>query len=140
MVFVMQFGLFRKKRGSSLFENHQEMATQASHWQLRQMRDYFVYELQHIECQIVALGGITKFQQLKQTGGNLATFQRLFPEERIPLRSNLHDRAPDRAQCVHEEGGGLGKLDLNAICDAFRMVFQMVFRIFTSENYFGWYL
>ena len=78
MVFVMQFGLFQKKRASSLVENHQEMATQASHWQLRQMRDYFVYELQHIECQIVALGGITKFQQLKQTGGNLATFQRLF--------------------------------------------------------------
>ena len=42
------------------------------------MRDYFVYELQHIERQIVALGGITKFQQLKQTGGNVATFQRLF--------------------------------------------------------------
>ena len=78
MVFVMQFGLFQKKRASSLVENHQEMAAQASHWQLRQMRDYFVYELQHIECQIVALGGITKFQQLKQTGGNLATFQRLF--------------------------------------------------------------
>ena len=78
MVFVMQFGLFRKKRVSSLFENHQEMATQASHWELRQMRDYFIYELQHIECQIVALGGITRFQQFKQTGGNLATFQRLF--------------------------------------------------------------
>ena len=78
MVFLMQFGLFRKKRGSSLFENHQEMAAQASHWELRQMRDYFVYELQHIERQIVALGGITRFQQLKQTGGNLATFQRLF--------------------------------------------------------------
>ena len=70
MVFVMQFGLFRKKRGSSLFENHQEMAAQASYWQLRQMRDYFVYELQHIECQIVPLGAITKFQQLKHTGGN----------------------------------------------------------------------
>ena len=54
------------------------MAAQASQWQLRQMRDYFIYELQHIEHQIVALGGITKFQQLKQTGGNLATFQRLF--------------------------------------------------------------
>ena len=52
----------------------------------------------------------------------------------MPLRSNLHDRAQDRAQCVHEEGGGLGKLDLNAICDAFWMVFRMVFRIFTSET------
>ena len=78
MVFLMQFGLFWKKRGVSLLENHQEMATQASHWQLRQMRDYFVYELQRIEGQIVALGGISNFQQLKQTGGNLATFQRLF--------------------------------------------------------------
>ena len=66
----MVFLIFWKKRGSSLFENHQEMATQASHWELRQMRDYFVYELQHIECQIVAVGGITRFQQLKQTGGN----------------------------------------------------------------------
>ena len=67
-----------EKQGSSLVENHQEMATQASHWELRQMRDYFVYELQHIERQIVAFGGITRFQQLKQTGGQIATFQRLF--------------------------------------------------------------
>ena len=67
-----------EKRGSSLVENHQEMAAQASHWELRQMRDYFVYELQHIERQTVALGGITRFQQLKQTGGQIATFQRLF--------------------------------------------------------------
>ena len=66
MVFVMHFGLFRKKRGSSLFENHQEMAAQASHWQLRQMRDYFVYELEHIEGQIVALGGISQFQKIKE--------------------------------------------------------------------------
>ena len=82
---MMQFGLFWKKRGSSLVENHQEMAAQASNWQLRQMRDYFVYELQHIECQIVALGGITKFQQLKQTGGNIATFQRLFQRKEYLL-------------------------------------------------------
>ena len=26
------------------------------------------------------------------------------------------------------------KLDLDAICDAFRMVFRIVFRIFTLEN------
>ena len=54
------------------------MATQASHWQLRQMRDYFVYELEHIEGQIVALGGISQFQKIKETGGNLSRFQRLF--------------------------------------------------------------
>ena len=78
MVFVMHFGLFRKKWGSSLFENHQKMAAQASHWQLRQMRDYFVYELEHIEGQIVALGGISQFQKIKETGGNLSRFQRLF--------------------------------------------------------------
>ena len=78
MVFVMHFGLFRKKQGSSLFENHQEMAAQASHWQLRQMRDYFVYELEHIEGQIVALGRISQFQKIKETGGNLGRFQRLF--------------------------------------------------------------
>ena len=60
----------------------------------------------------------------------MSNISKAFPEEGIPLRSNPHDRAPDRAQCVHEEEGGLGKLDLNAICDAFRMVF----RIFTSET------
>ena len=54
------------------------MAAQASHWQLRQMRDYFVYELEHIEGQIVALGGISQFQKIKETGGNLSRFQRLF--------------------------------------------------------------
>ena len=54
------------------------MAAQASHWQLRQMRDYFVYELEHIEGQIVALGGISQIQKLKETGGNLGRFQRLF--------------------------------------------------------------
>ena len=66
MVFVMQFRLFWKKWASSLVENHQEMAAQASHWQLRQMRDYFVYELQHIECQIVALGGLPSFSSLNR--------------------------------------------------------------------------
>ena len=54
------------------------MAAQASHWELRQMRDYFVYELEHIEGQIVALGGISQFQKNKETGGNLSRFQRLF--------------------------------------------------------------
>ena len=54
------------------------MAAQASHWQLRQMRDYFVYELEHIEGQIVALGGISQFQKIKETGVNLSRFQRLF--------------------------------------------------------------
>ena len=54
------------------------MAAQASHWQLRQMRDYFVYELEHIEGQIVALGGISQVQKIKETGGNLSRFQRLF--------------------------------------------------------------
>ena len=54
------------------------MATQASHWQLRQLRDYFVYELEHIEGQIVALGGISQFQKIKETGGNLRRLLRLF--------------------------------------------------------------
>ena len=42
------------------------------------MRDYFVYELEHIEGQIVALGRISQFQKIKETGGNLSRFQRLF--------------------------------------------------------------
>ena len=42
------------------------------------MRDYFVYELEHIKGQIVALGGISQFQKIKETGGNLSRFQRLF--------------------------------------------------------------
>ena len=75
MVFLMHFGLFRKKRHVSLVENHQEMASQ---YQLRQFRDLYVYELQHIEREIARLGGIIKFQQLKQTGGNLGRFPYLF--------------------------------------------------------------
>ena len=74
-----------EKRGSSLIENHQEMAQRASHWQLHQMRDYFVYQLEDTERQIVALGGITRFQHLKQTGGQLATFQRLFDKKEYLL-------------------------------------------------------
>ena len=109
------------------------MAAQASHWQLRQMRDYFVYELEHIEGQIVALGGISQFQKIKETGGNLSRFQRLFERREYLLDQNQDNRAPDRAQCVHEEGG-LGKLDLNAICDAFRIVSRIIFRVF----YFRW--
>ena len=61
------------------------MAKRASHWQLRQMRDYFVYQLEDTERQIVALGGITRFQHLKQTGGQLATFQRLFDKKEYLL-------------------------------------------------------
>ena len=97
------------------------------------MRDHFVYELEHIEGQIVALGGISQFQKVKETGGNLGRFQRLFERKRISPRSNPDNRAPDRAQCVHKEGG-LGKLDLKAICDAFWMISRMIFRIFTSDG------
>ena len=50
----------------------------ASRWQLRQMREYFVYEMLHIEGQIAALGGIIKFQQLKESGGSLGRFPDLF--------------------------------------------------------------
>ena len=42
------------------------------------MRDYFVYELVHIEGQITALGGIIRFQQLKESGGSLEQFPYLF--------------------------------------------------------------
>ena len=75
MVFLVHFGLFWKKRGVSLLENHQEMASQ---YHLRQFRDLYVYELQHIEREIARLGGITKFQTLKQKGGNLGRFPYLF--------------------------------------------------------------
>ena len=72
---MMQFRLFRKKWGVSLLENHQEMA---SRYHLRQFRDFYVYELLNIESKIARLGGITKFQTLKQTGGNLGRFPYLF--------------------------------------------------------------
>ena len=42
------------------------------------MRDYFVYEMINIDQQIAALGGIIKFEHLKQTGGNLGRFPYLF--------------------------------------------------------------
>ena len=92
--FVMQFGRFlsslltrylgwyfwcildiSEKRRSSLLENHKDMA---SHYHLRQFRDFYVYELLNIEKEIARLGGITRFQTLKQTGGNLVRFQYLF--------------------------------------------------------------
>ena len=50
----------------------------ASCYHLRQFRDFYVYELQNIEKEIARLGGITRFQTLKQTGGNLVRFQYLF--------------------------------------------------------------
>ena len=75
---MMQFGLFQKKQSSSLVENHQNMAVQASLWELRQMRDYFVYEMLNIDRQIATLGGIIKFEHLKQTDGNLGRFPYLF--------------------------------------------------------------
>ena len=57
-------------------------------------------------------------------------------QERVFIRADSNDRTPNRIKCVHKEGGGLGKLlelDLDAICDGFRMVFWIIFRIFTSE-------
>ena len=82
MVYLVHFGLFWKKRGVSLLENHQEMA---SRYHLRQFRDLYVYELQNIEREIARLGGITKFQTLKQTGGNLGRFPYLFSRKEYLL-------------------------------------------------------
>ena len=42
------------------------------------MREYFVYEMLHIETHIAALGGIVRFQQLKESGGSLGKFPYLF--------------------------------------------------------------
>ena len=50
----------------------------ASRYHLRQFRDFYVYELLNIEREIARLGGITRFQTLKQTGGDLVRFQYLF--------------------------------------------------------------
>ena len=71
-----------EKRGSSLLENHKDMA---SRYDLRQFRDFYVYELQNIEREIARLGGITRFQTLKQTGGDLARFQYLFSRREFLL-------------------------------------------------------
>ena len=57
----------------------------ASHYELRQFRDFYVYELQNIEREIARLGGITKFQTLKQTGGDLGRFPYLFSRREFLL-------------------------------------------------------
>ena len=57
----------------------------ASRYHLRQFRDFYVYELQNIEREIARLGGITRFQTLKQTGGDLARFQYLFSRREFLL-------------------------------------------------------
>ena len=50
----------------------------ASRYHLRQFRDFYVYGLLNIEKEIARLGGITRFQTLKQTGWDLVRFQYLF--------------------------------------------------------------
>ena len=82
MVFLVHFGLFSKKRGSSLVENHQEMASQ---YQLRQFRDLYVYELQHLDRKIARLGGFLKYNQLKATGGNTSQLEPLIERRYIVL-------------------------------------------------------
>ena len=57
----------------------------ASRYDLRQFRDFYVYELQNIEREIARLGGITRFQTLTQTGGDLARFQYLFSRREFLL-------------------------------------------------------
>ena len=57
----------------------------ASRYDLRQFRDFYVYELQNIEREIARLGGITRFQTLKQTGRDLARFQYLFSRREFLL-------------------------------------------------------
>ena len=106
MVFLVHFGLFWKKRGVSLLENHQEMA---SRYHLRQFRDLYVYDLQHIEREIARLGGITKFQTLKQTGDNFREISLSVQQERVFIGPNSNHRATNRIKCVHKEGGELGK-------------------------------
>ena len=82
MVFLMQFGLFRKKRGVSLIENHQEMA---SHYYLRQTRDLLVYELHHLDREIARLGGFTRYYHLKAIGGNVRQLEPLIQRRAIVL-------------------------------------------------------
>ena len=57
----------------------------ASRYDLRQFRDFYVYELLNIEREIARLGGITRFQTSKQTGGDLARFQYLFSRREFLL-------------------------------------------------------
>ena len=82
MVFVMHFGLFQKKRGVSLLENHQEMA---SRYYLRQIRDLLLYELHHLDREIARLGGFTRYYQLKATGGNVRQIEPLIQRRAIVL-------------------------------------------------------
>ena len=82
MVFLMQFGLFRKKWGVSLIENHQGMA---SRYYLRQIRDLLVYELHHLDREISRLGGFTRYYHLKAIGGNVRQLGPLIQRRAIAL-------------------------------------------------------
>ena len=57
----------------------------ASHYDLRQIRDLYVYELQHLDRQIVRLGGFLKYNQLKATGANTRHFDPLIQRRYIVL-------------------------------------------------------
>ena len=65
MVFVMQFRLFRKKRVSVYLKTTKICLKMASRYDLRQIRDLYVYELQHLDRQIVRLGGFSQIQPVK---------------------------------------------------------------------------
>ena len=79
---MMQFGLFWKKWGVSLIENHQEMA---SHYHLRQTRDLLVYELHHLDREIGRLGGFMRYYHLKAIGGNVSQLEPLIQRRAIVL-------------------------------------------------------
>ena len=78
----MHFRLFWKKRGVSLLENHQEMA---SHYYLRQTRDLLVYELHHLDRKIGRLGGFTRYYHLKAILGNVRQLEPLIQRRAIVL-------------------------------------------------------
>ena len=65
----------------------------ASCYELRQMRDYYVYELQNLDRQIVRLGGFTRYNQLKATGGNTRPFEPLL-ERRYLLLEEIRKIEP----------------------------------------------
>ena len=81
----MQFGYFGKNGPPVYLKTTKICLKMASHYNLRQIRDLYVYELQHLDRQIVRLGGFLKYNQLKATGANTRHFEPLIQRRYIVL-------------------------------------------------------
>ena len=86
--FVTHFGYFGKAAIQFIVKPH-EMAGNINYFYLRQQRDLYHFEYQHIEAQLERLGGRIAYVNAQLTGGaNLVRLERLL-DRRYYLLSRL---------------------------------------------------